>query len=241
MPRKGHIQKRDVLADPLYDNKVVTKLINTVMLDGKKGVAQKIVYGAFAKRFRRGNVPVELRPRRAVIERPALNRINRRVECKGTHGDALAEERLGDRRGRRVDDEVAAQSRLQVEKSCWKRESERRRIKIGQRAAAKRLHPDRIHLGRDKAPRGLECLLTDRLEVREHLLRQNARDARTGERIVSNLQEILAGKADAFEPDFLFKNIGPEPRQPKASVPLKHRKVDCRVQRLGLADGTHDG
>ena len=48
MPRKGHIQKRDVLADPLYDNKVVTKLINTVMLDGKKGVAQKIVYGAFA-------------------------------------------------------------------------------------------------------------------------------------------------------------------------------------------------
>ena len=49
MPRKGHIVKRDVLADPLYDNKVVTKLVNTVMLDGKKGVAQKIVYGAFAQ------------------------------------------------------------------------------------------------------------------------------------------------------------------------------------------------
>ena len=48
MPRKGHIQKRDVLADPLYNNKVVTKLINNIMLDGKKGVAQKIVYGAFA-------------------------------------------------------------------------------------------------------------------------------------------------------------------------------------------------
>ena len=47
MPRKGHIQKRDVLADPVYKNKVVTKLINNVMLDGKKGVAQKIVYGAF--------------------------------------------------------------------------------------------------------------------------------------------------------------------------------------------------
>ena len=46
MPRKGHIQKRDVLADPIYGNKVVTKLINNVMLDGKKGVAQKIVYGA---------------------------------------------------------------------------------------------------------------------------------------------------------------------------------------------------
>ena len=47
MPRKGHSQKRDVLADPLYNNKVVTKLINNIMLDGKKGVAQKIVYGAF--------------------------------------------------------------------------------------------------------------------------------------------------------------------------------------------------
>ena len=47
MPRKGHIQKRDVLAAPLYNNKVVTKLINNIMLDGKKGVAQKIVYGAF--------------------------------------------------------------------------------------------------------------------------------------------------------------------------------------------------
>ena len=47
MPRKGHIQKRDALADPLYNNKVVTKLINNIMLDGKKGVAQKIVYGAF--------------------------------------------------------------------------------------------------------------------------------------------------------------------------------------------------
>jgi len=49
VPRKGHIQKRDVLADPLYNDKVVTRLINTIMLDGKKGVAQKIVYGAFAK------------------------------------------------------------------------------------------------------------------------------------------------------------------------------------------------
>ena len=47
MPRKGHIQKRDVLADPVYNNKIVTKLINNIMLDGKKGVAQKIVYGAF--------------------------------------------------------------------------------------------------------------------------------------------------------------------------------------------------
>ena len=49
MPRKGHIQKRDVLADPLYNDKVVTKLINNIMLDGKRGVAQKIVYGAFTR------------------------------------------------------------------------------------------------------------------------------------------------------------------------------------------------
>ena len=48
VPRKGHTQKRDVLADPMYNSKVVTKLVNSIMLDGKKGVAQKIVYGAFA-------------------------------------------------------------------------------------------------------------------------------------------------------------------------------------------------
>ena len=47
MPRKGHIAKRDVLADPIYNNKIVTKLINNIMLYGNKGVAQKIVYGAF--------------------------------------------------------------------------------------------------------------------------------------------------------------------------------------------------
>ena len=49
MPRNGHIQKRDVLADPIYNSKVVTKLVNNIMLDGKKGVAQKIVYGAFER------------------------------------------------------------------------------------------------------------------------------------------------------------------------------------------------
>ncbi|WP_058485969.1 30S ribosomal protein S7 [Defluviitalea phaphyphila] len=47
MPRKGHISKREVLPDPMYNSKVVTKLINNVMLDGKKGIAQKIVYNAF--------------------------------------------------------------------------------------------------------------------------------------------------------------------------------------------------
>ena len=47
MPRKGYVPKRDVLPDPVYNDKVVTKLINNIMLDGKKGVAQKICYGAF--------------------------------------------------------------------------------------------------------------------------------------------------------------------------------------------------
>ena len=48
MPRRGRISKRDVLPDPMYGSKLVTKLINNVMYDGKKGVAQKIVYDAFA-------------------------------------------------------------------------------------------------------------------------------------------------------------------------------------------------
>ena len=47
MPRRGSIAKRDVLPDPMYNSKLVTRLINNIMLDGKKGVAQKIVYGAF--------------------------------------------------------------------------------------------------------------------------------------------------------------------------------------------------
>ena len=61
MPRKGHTQKRDVLADPLYNNKVVTKLVNNIMYDGKKGVAQKIVYGAFSRiADKTGSDPVEV-------------------------------------------------------------------------------------------------------------------------------------------------------------------------------------
>ena len=47
VPRRGQIAKRDVLPDPLYNSKLVTRLINNVMYDGKKGVAQKIVYDAF--------------------------------------------------------------------------------------------------------------------------------------------------------------------------------------------------
>ena len=61
MPRRGNIAKRDVLADPVYNSKMVTRLINSVMYDGKKGVAQKIVYGAFdIIREKTGKEPLEV-------------------------------------------------------------------------------------------------------------------------------------------------------------------------------------
>ena len=61
MPRRGNIAKRDVLPDPLYNSKLVTRLINNVMYDGKKGVAQKIVYGAFyIIREKTGKEPLEV-------------------------------------------------------------------------------------------------------------------------------------------------------------------------------------
>lgn len=61
MPRKGPVPKRDVLPDPIYGNKLVTRLINKVMLDGKKGVSQRIVYGAFdIIRERSGKEPMEV-------------------------------------------------------------------------------------------------------------------------------------------------------------------------------------
>ena len=60
MSRRGNIAKRDVLADPLYNSKMVTRLINNIMYDGKKGVAQKIVYDAFAiVKEKTGNDPLE--------------------------------------------------------------------------------------------------------------------------------------------------------------------------------------
>ena len=61
MPRKGYVPKRDVLPDPLYGVKTVTKLINNIMYDGKRGAAQKIVYGAFETiREKTGKDPVEV-------------------------------------------------------------------------------------------------------------------------------------------------------------------------------------
>lgn len=61
MPRRGFIPKRDVLPDPVYNDTTVTRLINNIMLDGKKGVAQKIVYGAFdIVREKTGKEPLEV-------------------------------------------------------------------------------------------------------------------------------------------------------------------------------------
>ncbi|PWF99984.1 30S ribosomal protein S7 [Levilactobacillus bambusae] len=61
MPRKGHVQKREVLPDPLYNSKLVTSLINRVMLSGKRGTATKIIYGAFdIIKNETGNDPVEV-------------------------------------------------------------------------------------------------------------------------------------------------------------------------------------
>ncbi len=61
MPRRGSVAKRDVLPDPVYNSKLVTRLINNIMYDGKKGVAQKIVYGAFdIIREKTGKDPLEV-------------------------------------------------------------------------------------------------------------------------------------------------------------------------------------
>ncbi len=76
MPRRGHVPKRDVLPDPIYNDKIVTKLINNIMLDGKKGVAQKIIYDAFdIIREKTGKDPLE------VFEQ-ALNNIMPVLEVK---------------------------------------------------------------------------------------------------------------------------------------------------------------
>lgn len=76
MPRRGNIAKRDVLPDPVYNDKVVTKLINQIMLDGKKGIAQGIVYDAFTSAAEKvGQEPKEM-------FNQALNNIMPMVEVK---------------------------------------------------------------------------------------------------------------------------------------------------------------
>ena len=76
MPRRGRVTKRDVLQDPVYNSKLVTRLVNNIMLDGKKGVAQKIVYGAFNK--------VEEKTGKPAVEvfEEAMNNIMPQLEVK---------------------------------------------------------------------------------------------------------------------------------------------------------------
>ena len=80
MPRRGNIAKRDVLADPIYNSKMVTRLVNSVMLDGKKGVAQKIVYDAFTMiQEKTGNDPLEMFEKAMENIMPSLEVKARRV------------------------------------------------------------------------------------------------------------------------------------------------------------------
>ena len=76
MPRRGNVAKREVLADPIYNSKVVTRLVNYIMLDGKKGVAQEIVYDAFdIVKEKTRNDPLEM------FEK-AMENIMPNLECK---------------------------------------------------------------------------------------------------------------------------------------------------------------
>ena len=76
MPRRGNVAKREVLADPIYNSKVVTRRVNYIMLDGKKGVAQEIVYDAFdIVKEKTGNDPLEM------FEK-AMENIMPNLECK---------------------------------------------------------------------------------------------------------------------------------------------------------------
>jgi small subunit ribosomal protein S7 len=80
VPRRGFVPKRDVLPDPLYNSKLVTKLINSVMYDGKKGVAQKVVYGAFDLiREKTGKDPLEVFEKALENVMPVLEVKARRV------------------------------------------------------------------------------------------------------------------------------------------------------------------
>ena len=80
MPRRGNVAKRDVLPDPMYNSKLVTRLINSVMLDGKKGVAQKVVYGAFdIIKDKTGKEPLEVFTTAIENIMPSLETKSRRV------------------------------------------------------------------------------------------------------------------------------------------------------------------
>ena len=80
MPRRGNVPKREVLPDPLYNSILVTKLVNSIMLDGKKGVAQKVVYGAFdIIKEKTGNEPLDVFTNAMENIMPSLETKSRRV------------------------------------------------------------------------------------------------------------------------------------------------------------------
>ena len=80
MPRKGHIAKRDVLPDPIYNSKVVSRTINAIMLDGKKGTAQTILYSAFdIVKEQTGQEPLEVFTKALENISPALEVKSRRI------------------------------------------------------------------------------------------------------------------------------------------------------------------
>ena len=80
MPRKGHIAKRDVLPDPIYNSKVVTRTINAIMLDGKKGTAQTILYNAFDRvKEATGQDPLEVFTKALENIMPVLEVKSRRI------------------------------------------------------------------------------------------------------------------------------------------------------------------
>ena len=80
MPRKGHIAKRDVLPDPIYNSKVVTRTINAIMLDGKKGTAQTILYGALDRvKEQTGQDPLEVFNKALENIAPTLEVKSRRI------------------------------------------------------------------------------------------------------------------------------------------------------------------
>ncbi len=80
MPRRGNVPKREVLPDPMYNSVLVTKLVNSVMLDGKKGVAQKVVYSAFDMiKDKTGNEPLDVFNQAMENIMPRLETKSRRV------------------------------------------------------------------------------------------------------------------------------------------------------------------
>ena len=100
MPRRGSIAKRDVLPDPLYNSKLVTRLINNIMYDGKKGVAQKIVYGAFdIIAEKTGNNPLEVFEQAMENVMPVLEVKARRVGLRwiSTYSRARSEKTMKER------------------------------------------------------------------------------------------------------------------------------------------------